>query len=190
MKIFKKVRKLFVLRDTILYRKKTGVIDAASPKFSADSSLEYVIYNSSRELSVQDLNIFRSILKETTDRRLKWIDRPNYRLFGIKINGELAHFCIVIFCKKGGFFKMADNDDLVIMNCNTVEKHRRKGLYAANLKYICSNWKPDKWAYINTSSVDNIASQKGIEAAGFERIGIYRFLRFSRFNLYVKKIGE
>lgn len=176
-------------RKTVIFRKKTGILTEINSKLSDGSSIEHVVYNSPFELSAEDLIAIKSIVKGEDKKILEWLNRPNYRLFAIKLKGEISHFCLVITCKKGDSFGMADKDDLMIMTCNTLEKHRRKGLYKINLEYICSNWKVSKWAYINTR-VENIPSQKGVEATGFERIGVYKCFSIGRFNIHVRKCGD
>jgi transposase len=187
--MIKRIKNSVGSRKMVISRKKTGIPTEINSMLSDGSSLEHVVYNNSFELSAADLIAIKSIVKEEDKKILKWLNRPNYRLFAIKLNGEMVHFCLVIICKRGDSFRMADKDDLMIMTCHTLEKHRRKGLYKANLEYICSNWKVSKWAYIHTR-VENIPSQKGIEAAGFERMGMYKCFRIGRFNLYAKKYGD
>lgn len=177
-------------RRAIVFRKKTGIYTEIKSKLPDNSSIEHMAYNNSSEIPVEDLNGIKSLLSEEGFKKiLRWWDRPNYKLFSIKLNGEIAHFGLVIICKKGDSLRMANEDDLMIMTCHTLEKHRRKGLYRVNLGYICSNWKPSKWAYIQTR-VENIPSQKGVEAAGFERIGVYKYFRIGRFNVHIRKCGD
>lgn len=191
--IAKKIRRVkssFGSRKTVIYRKKTGIPTEIDFKISDGSSAEHVIYDNSSGLSAEDLTNLRTIVsKEGIKRILRWLDRPNHKLFAIKLDGELAHYGIVAVCKKGDSYGMADKGDLSISPCRTSEKHRRKGLYRANLQYICSNWKPSKWAYGYTRP-ENIISQKGIEASGFERVGLYKYFRIGRFTLRVRRCGD
>lgn len=189
-KMIRRIKSLFGPRRTVIYRKKTTPLAEVNSKLSNSTCLEHVVYNNSFELSVEDLiNIELIVSKEGSKRILRWLDRPNYKLFAIKLNGEIAHFCLVIICREGGFFGMAHKDDLMIMTCNTLKKHRRKGLYKANLRYICSNWQFSKWAYVNTR-LKNVFSQKGTEAVGFERMGVYKYFQIARFNIHVRKCGD
>ncbi len=188
-KIIRRIKGLFGPKRTVIYRKKTTQLGDVNSKLSNSMCLKHVVYNNSFELSAEDLIAIKLIFKQRTKKILRWLDRPNYSLFAIKLNGVMAHFCLVGVCKKGDFFGIADKDDLIIMNCNTLEKYRRKGLYKMNLGYIYSNWKVSKWAYLNTQP-ENIFSQKGIEAAGFERIGVYKYFQIARFNIHVRKCGD
>lgn len=190
VKIIRRIKALFGSRKTIIYRKKTGLLDEVNSKLPNSTSIEHVVYDNCFELSAKDLVSIELILpKEGAKKILKRLKRPNYRLFAIKLNGEIAHFCMVIICKKGDFFRMADNDDLMLSFGNTSKKYRRKGLFKANLRYICSNWKPSKWAYGNIRP-ENIPSQKGVEAVGFEKMGVYKYFQIVRFKICVKKCSN
>ena len=190
VKIIRRIKALFGSRKTIIYRKKTGLLAEVNSKPSNSTSIEHVVYSNCFELSAEDLvSIELIVSKEGAKKILKWLKRPNYRLFAVKLNGEMVHFCLVIICKKGDFFRMAHKDDLVITSCNTLEKHRRKGLYKVNLRYICSNWESSKWAYINTRP-ENIFSQKGVEVVGFEKMGVYKYFQIVRFKICVKKCSN
>ena len=185
------IKILFDLGQTVLYRSKAGE-SMSLDKFSnansnANNYIEHVIFANSLELSSQDMDSIRLVFKHRTEKILRWLNRPNYRLFAIKINGEIAHFCLVLVCRKGDFFGMADDGDLIIENCNTLKKYRRKNFYKRNLAYICATSIPNRHVYINTS-ISNLPSQKGIEVAGFERLGVFKYLRIVRFYVYVKKI--
>ena len=186
----RKIKGLLRSNKAIFYRKKTGIPAETYSKLSNNRSIEHVVYSSSSGLSADDLvNVELIVSKEGSKSILKWLGRPNYKLFAIKINGELGHFCLVVICKKGGFFGMAHEGDLAIMTCNTLEKYRRQGLYKTNLQYICSSWQVSKWAYINIRP-ENIFSQKGVEAAGFERMGTYSFFKIGRLGARVRKCGN
>ncbi|MCK4795648.1 MAG: hypothetical protein KAV87_68600 [Desulfobacteraceae bacterium] len=189
LKMIGRIKKLFGSKKIVIYRKETGVHDKVNSNLPNTDSIKHVIYNNSFELSAEDLIAIKSIFKKSSKKILRRLDRPNYRLFAIKLNGVMAHFCLVVICREGDFFGMAHKDDLIIMNCNTLEKYRRKGLYKANLQYICSNWQFSKWAYINTRP-ENIFSQKGVESAGFERMGVYKYFQIARFNIHVRKCGD
>ena len=189
LKTIGRIKKLFGSKIIVLYRKETGVHDKVNSNLPNTDFIKHVIYNNSFELSAEDLIAIKSIFKKRSKKILRWLDRPHYRLFAIKLNGVMAHFCLVSVCKKGDFFGMAHKEDLIIMNCNTLEKYRKKGLYKMNLGYICSNWKVSKWAYLNTHP-ENVFSQKGIEAAGFERMGVYKYFQITRFNIHVRKCGD
>ncbi len=189
-KMIRTIKGLFGPKRTVIYRKKTTQLAEVNSKLSNSMCLEHVVYNNCFELSAEDLvNIELIVSKEGSKKILKWLDRPNYKLFAIKLNGEMAHFCLVVICKKSDFFGMARKNDLIIMTCNTLEKYRRKGLYKANLQYICSNWQFSKWAYVNIRP-ENVFSQKGIEAVGFERMGVYKYFQIARFNIHVRKCGD
>ena len=189
IKMLRRIKGSVGWRKLVIFRKKTGTSTKLSSGLADGNTIEYVVYNSPFQLSANDLIAIKSIVKEADKRILKWLKRSNYRLFTIKLNGEIAHFCLVIICKKRDPFKVADADDISIGPCNTLKKHRRKGLYKANLEYICSNWKASKWAYVYTR-VENIPSQKGVAAAGFERMGVYKFFSIGRFNVHIKKCGD
>lgn len=188
-RMIKKMKNSIGLRKTIIFRKKTGTPTKTISRLAEGDSIEHVAYNSSFELSAADLIAIKSIVNEGDKKILKWLNKPRYKLFAIKLNGKIVHFGLVTICKRGDSLGMADKDDLMIMTCNTLEEHRRKGLYKINLEYICSNWKPSKWAYIHTR-VENIPSQKGVESAGFERMGLYKYFCIGRFNVHVKKYGD
>jgi hypothetical protein len=187
--MLKKIKNLIGSRKMVIFRKKTGIPTEISSMLSDGSSIEHVVYNDSFELSAEDLVAIKSIVKEGYKSILKWLNKPNCRLFAIKLKGEMVHFCLVVICKKGDSFGMADKDDLLLASGNTLEKHRRKGLFKTNMEYICSNWKASKWVYGHTR-VENIPSQKGLEVAGFERMGMYKCFHIGRFNIHVKKCGD
>jgi len=188
--MLKRIKNSIGLRKMVIFRKKTGIYTEIKSKLPDNSSIEHVAYNNSSDVPAEDLIGIKSLLSEEGFKKiLRWWDRPNYKLFATKLNGEIVHFGLVIICKKGDSLGMADEGDLMIMTCHTSEKHRRKGLYRVNLGYICSNWKLSKWAYINTR-VENIPSQKGIEAAGFERMGVYKYFSIGRCNVHIRKCGD
>jgi hypothetical protein len=189
IKMLRRIKNSVGWRKRVIFRKKTGTSTKVSSRLADGNYIEHVVYNSPFQLSARDLIGIKSIVREADKRILKWLKRPNCRMFAIKLNGEIAHFCLVTICKKSDPFKVASKDDISIGPCNTPEKHRRKGLYKANLEYICSNWKASKWAYVYTR-VENIPSQKGIAAAGFERMGVYKFFSIGRFNVHIRKCSD
>jgi len=183
------VKLLFELGKTVIYRAKTRKLKSLDKFSNVNNYIEHVVFTSSSELSCEDMDSIRLVFKHRTEKILRWLNRPNYRLFAIKINGKIVHFCLVVVCRKGDFFGMADNGDLIIENCNTLEKYRRKGLYKRNLIYICATQTPNQNVYINTS-IHNLISQKGIVSAGFEKLGVYKYLRIVKFYVFVKKLNS
>ncbi|MFZ0034822.1 MAG: hypothetical protein WAK60_07535, partial [Sedimentisphaerales bacterium] len=111
--MIKRIKNSIGSRKTVIFRKKTGTPTEINSRLADGSSIEHFVYNSSFELSAADLIAIKSIAKGGDKKILKWLNRPNYRLFAIKLNGEMVHFCLVIICKRGDSFGMADKDDLV-----------------------------------------------------------------------------
>jgi len=103
-KMIRRIKSLFGPKKTIIYRKKTGTLAGVNSKLSNGTSVEHVVYNNSFELSAEHLiNIELIVSKEGSKRILRWLDRPNYRLFAIKLNRLMAHFCLVSVCKKWAY---------------------------------------------------------------------------------------
>jgi len=69
-------------------------------------------------------------------------------------------------------------DAYYIFFCRTYDPFRGKGIFPEMLFQICNDiWRDDPQGCVYISArIDNPASQKGIEKAGFERIGQLRYL--------------
>ena len=188
-KIIKKVKASCGWKKTVIFRAKTGLQCMEDSHSTGDSSVEHIVYENQGVLSSEDIVGIQAIVGEDVKTIIKWLARPRYRLIVLKSEGKIVHFGMVLVCKNGDFYGMADKDDLMIMSCNTLPEQQRKGFYSCNLKYIYKNWKRNSTAFVSTR-LKNIASQKGIEAAGFERVGTYRYFRFLRLTLFLRKCGD
>lgn len=72
-----------------------------------------------------------------------------------------------------------------IFFCHTFKKYRRKGIYSYILTQICRNTLTKPGRVMISADIGNIASQKGIEKAGFIRIGIIKCNQIRYKNLLI-----
>ena len=184
------LKSLFDSRTTILFRRSTGAAPVLPNPANAGRTITYVVYSDWQSIPCEDRSAISAVFGPRTDLWARWLARPNYRVEGISMDGRLASFAIVVVCTQSGFFDLARSGDLILSNLNTLSPYRGHGLATQALDYICRAWQPGRWAYANTSAVENIASRKALERAAFERLGTYRYTRFARFVLRCQRVGE
>jgi len=71
----------------------------------------------------------------------------------------------------------------------TIEKYRRNGISSYVTTQMCKNSLGDHGIALTTTNLDNIFSQKGLEKAGFNKIGTLRHIQFFQLTLVSEFIG-
>ena len=109
------------------------------------------------------------------------------RCYGTRINGALVHYSWVQHLgvhaiTSAGVEVEIREGDLWIYNCRTSQTHRGRGIYPRTLEWITANAFQQgarcAWIYAADS---NIASQRGIQRASFERVSTLLALRLGPF---------
>lgn len=118
------------------------------------------------------------------ERKLGYLMRKGCSVYLASWEGQLA--CRYVSCKLSRFKPysynrhslFAGNDAYYIFFCRTYDLFRGKSIFPEMLCHICSDiWEedPEGTVYIS-ADIKNPASQRGIEKAGFERVGRLRYL--------------
>jgi hypothetical protein len=76
-----------------------------------------------------------------------------------------------------------------IFYCRTFERYRNNAIYSYALTYICKNLAPHDGSVFISADSDNVFSQKGIEKAGFKKIGSLRYIQLFKFVMHSKFLG-
>jgi hypothetical protein len=96
--------------------------------------------------------------------------RGRYRIFyGMDAGGETVHYSVVL--PKFFKFPFMRGDDLEIGPCWTHESYRGRNIYPAVITRILKRFKKEERAFFMLTHRKNVASQKGIEKAGFRSWG-------------------
>lgn len=77
-----------------------------------------------------------------------------------------------------------------IYYCRTFEKYRNNAVYSYALTHICKNLVSHGESVLISADSDNVFSQKGIEKAGFKKIGSLRYIQLFQFVLHSKFLGD
>jgi len=77
-----------------------------------------------------------------------------------------------------------------IFYCRTFERYRNNMLYSYALTHICKNIVSDGKSVLISADSDNVSSQKGIEKAGFKKIGSLRYIQLFQFVLHSKFLSD
>ncbi len=103
--------------------------------------------------------------------------------FGVWIDGALVHYSWVQTSgthtiSSAGIEVSIGDGDLWIYNCRTSEAHRGRGIYTRALHHIASTALLDGATSVSIYAAEsNVASQRGIERAGFRLVSTLRALR-------------
>lgn len=91
------------------------------------------------------------------------------KIYYVKQNEELVHTSYVIpKCFKFPFLKKYDYE---IGPCFTYPKYRGRGIYPRVIEFISCNIGTDKSGFYMIVDANNVSSVRGIEKAGFKKVG-------------------
>jgi len=76
-----------------------------------------------------------------------------------------------------------------IFYCRTFEKYRNNRIYSFMLTQICKESISDGESVLISTDLDNKFSQKGIENAGFEKIGTLKHIQLFNIVFFSKFVG-
>ena len=142
--------------------------------------------------NVERVTDFRDRDKERVFRR--FLNEGQVGIYAISDSKVVGHAWAVICHKKrnmaNGYFEL-QKGEVLIHFCNVKESCRGQGIYPAMLVALCKRLFGEIGSnkiFIDTE-VDNIASVRGIQKAGFRPLGQYLFLQFRNTLIYKKSIG-
>ena len=113
--------------------------------------------------------------------------------FGAWVEGQLAHYSWVQLAGEhpisaAGVEVKVQDAEFWIYNCRTSDAHRGKRIYPRTLQHIALEYfragKRAGWIY---TTFDNVASQHGIERAGFFKMRTLHALRLGR---HYRRLGN
>jgi len=106
---------------------------------------------------------------------------------------RLQKFRPYLYLNKSNIFKPQD-DNFYIYYCRTSENYRGQGIYPYVLTFILKNLDTTENKIFISTDVENRASQKGIEKAGFHELGVLQYKAFWRLifssSFVLKKVRE
>lgn len=173
-------RKVYCNVENVVYMKNDEDIPDIHPKIK----IEYKIISNTKELVKHsyDKKIKKDIVK------FKHFLKHGCKMYLVLCNGDIAGYYHV--SKLSDFkaylyndcFLFKGGDKYYIFFCHTFDEYRGNGIYSYMLTQICKDTIKKAGNVFISTDMKNIASQKGIEKAGFGKLGMLKYKRVKFFG--------